>query len=114
MEFSDDVFILQKVYPDDCEVGGLNRRLFIMIKYEKNTFPANDIRQKVWTLDEYGILRPKRKEKGIMMSDFLSPWSQLNLLSLFYQQQEKLVNSRVPLEAATYFEYRKMEEGYRT
>ena len=47
-----------------------------------------------------------------MASDFFLPWSRLNLLSLPYQQQGELVNSRVPLEALTYFEYGKMEGSY--
>ncbi len=85
-----------------------------MITYNESTFSANDDRRKVWTLDGHGILRPKRKRKGIMVSDFLLPWSRLNLLSLSHQQQEKLVNLGVSPEAATYFEYGKMEEGYWT
>ena len=49
-----------------------------------------------------------------MISDFLLPWSWLNLSSLLLQQQKDLVNSDIPLEAATYFEYSKMEERYWT
>ena len=48
------------------------------------------------------------------MSDFLLPWSRLNLFSLPSQQQKELADSGVPFEAATYFEYGKMEEGYWT
>ena len=36
-----------------------------------------------------------------MVSNFLLPWSRLNLFSL---------SSEIPLEAATYFEYGKIEE----
>ena len=114
VEFSDDGSILSKVYPDDCAVGRSDRRPIIMITHDESSFSANDDRRKVWTLDGHGILRPKTKGKGIMVSDFLFPWSRLNLLSLPHQQQEELVNSGVPLEAATYFEYGKMEEGYWT
>lgn len=49
-----------------------------------------------------------------MISDFLLPWSRLNLLSLPVQQQEELASLGVPTEAATYFEYGKQEEGYWT
>lgn len=52
-----------------------------------------------------GILRPKGKRKGIMISDFLLPWSKLNPLSLSPQQQEELVSLGIPTEAVTYFEY---------
>ena len=46
-----------------------------MITHDESTFSANNGRQKVWTLEGHGILRSKEKEKGIMMSNFLLPWS---------------------------------------
>lgn len=49
-----------------------------------------------------------------MMSDFLLPWSWLNLFSVFFQQQKELANSRVSLKATIYFKYGKMEESYWT
>ena len=49
-----------------------------------------------------------------MVSDFLLLWSRLNLLSLPPQQQKQLANLEIPVEAATYFEYGKIEEGYWT
>ena len=49
-----------------------------------------------------------------MVSDFFLPWSWLNLLFLPLQQQQKLANSGIPLETATYFEYGKIKEGYWT
>lgn len=49
-----------------------------------------------------------------MVSDFLLSWSRLNFFSLPTQKQEDLAKSGVPLEAATYFEYGKIEEGYWT
>lgn len=49
-----------------------------------------------------------------MVSDFLLPWSQLNLLSLSSEKQDELASLGVPLEAVTYFEYGKIEEGYWT
>ena len=61
VEFSDDGSILPKVYPDNCAVGGSNRRPIIMITHDESTFSANDGRRKVWTLDGHGILRPKGK-----------------------------------------------------
>ena len=112
VEFKEDGTILPKEYPDDCAVGGPNRQPIIMIKHDESTFSANDSRQKIWTLENHAILRPKRKGRGIMVSDFLLPWSRLNLFSLPSQQQKELADSGVPFEAATYFEYGKMEEGY--
>lgn len=49
-----------------------------------------------------------------MVSDFLLPWSQLKLLSLPLKQQQELASSGIPLEAANYFEYGKIKEGYWT
>ena len=114
VEFFEDGTMVPKEYPDDCAVGGPDRRPIIMITHDENIFSANDGCRKVWTLYGQGILRPKGKGKGIMVSDFLLPWSRLNLLSLPPQQQEDLANSGIPLEAVTYFEYGKTEEGYWT
>ena len=75
VEFSDDGSKLSKTDPKNCVVGGLDQRLIIMITHDESTFSANDGRQKVWTLNRHGILRPKGKEKGIMISDFLLLWS---------------------------------------
>ncbi len=112
VEFFEDGTMVIKEYPDDFALGGPDRRPIIMIIYDESTFSVNDERRKVWTLNGQGILRPKRKEKGIMISDFLLPWSRLNLLSLSHQQQEDLASSGIPTEAVTYFEYRMTEEGY--
>ena len=90
VEFQDDGTILPKEYPEDCAVGGPNRRQIIMITHDESTFSVNDSRRKVWTLEGHGILRPKGRGKGIMISDFLLPWSRLNLLSLPLQQQKVL------------------------
>lgn len=49
-----------------------------------------------------------------MVSDFLLPWSRLNLLSLLSEKQEELVKLGVPREDITYFEYEKSEKGYWT
>ncbi len=112
VEFFDDRSILPKIYPDDCAVKRSDQRHIIMITYDKSIFSANDGCRKVWTWDGHGILWPKEKRKGIMMSDFFLPWSRLNIFSLPHQQQEKLVNPGVSLEAANYFKYKKVEEGY--
>ena len=66
----------------------------------------------MWTLDGHGILQPKDKGRGIMVSDFLLPWSCLNLASFPHEKQKKLAELGIPFEAATHFGYRKIEEGY--
>ena len=114
VEFSDDGSMLPKTYPENCVVGGPDRRPIIMITNDEITFSANDGRRKVWTLNGHGILRPKGKGKEIMVSDFLLPWLRLNLFSLSSEQQKHLADLNIPLEAVTYFEYGKTEEGYWT
>lgn len=114
VEFGEDGSILPKEYPDDCAIGEPNRRPIIMITHDESTFLANDGRQRVWTLDGHGILQPKGKGRDIMVSDFLPPWSRLNLASLLPEKQKKLAELGVPFEAATYFECGKIEEGYWT
>ena len=93
MEFFEDGTMVPKEYSDDCAVRGPDRRPIIMITCDESTFSANDGHRKVWTLNGQGILRPKRKGKGIMVLDFLLSLSKLNLLSLSSQQQKDLVSS---------------------
>ena len=114
VEFKEDGTILPKEYLDDCAVGDSDRRPIIMITHDESTFSANDSLRKVWTLEGHGILRPKGKGRDIMVSDFLLPWSRPNLLSLSLERQQELVSSGIPIEAVTYFECGKMEEGYWT
>ena len=40
-----------------------------MITYDESTFFANDSCRKVWNLDGYGILRPEKKGKRIIVSE---------------------------------------------
>jgi hypothetical protein len=58
-----------------------------------------------------GIKHPKGKGKGIMVSEFLLPWSRLNLLSFPKEQQGELIATGVPLEVVEYFKYGQ-EEGH--
>ena len=81
VEFFKDGTMVPKEYPDDCAIGRLDRRPIIMITHDESIFSANDRCRLVWTLNDQGILRPQGKGKEIMVSDFLLPWSRLNLLS---------------------------------
>lgn len=42
VKFSDEKFILPKLYPDNCVVGGPHWKSIIMITYDKSIFSAND------------------------------------------------------------------------
>ena len=57
---------------------------------------------------------PKGKRRGIIVSDFLLLWSCVNLAFFLLEKQKKLTKLNITFEAATYFEYRKMEERYWT
>lgn len=114
VEFQEDGSILEKQYPQDCAVNGPNRRPIIMITHDESIFSANDGRRSAWIQEGHSILRPKGKGKGIMVSDFLLPWSRLNLFSLSNERQLELTNSGIPAEAAVYFEYGSGNEGYWT
>lgn len=70
IEFSGDGTIVSKKYLSDCAIRGPEKRSIIMIIYDKSKFSANNGCKKVWILNSQGILKPKRKEKEIMVSDF--------------------------------------------
>ena len=111
VEFESDGTIKDKPYPADCEVGGSKYRPIIVITHDESIFSANDGKQKAWGTENQIFLRPKGKGRGIMVSDFLLPWSRLNLLSLPRARQEELQSLGIPLEAAVLYEYGK-DEGY--
>jgi hypothetical protein len=111
VEFCADGSMASKQYPNDCQVGGPDRRPVIFITHDESIFSANDGRHQAWLGNGDHFLRPKGKGKGIMVSDFLLPWSRLNLLLLSLERQQELIASGVPSEACTYFEYGQ-EAGY--
>lgn len=111
VQFSEDGSMKEKIYPEGCIVNGPGRRPIVMITHDESIFSANDGKHQAWIKDGNASLRPKGKGKGIMVSDFLLPWSRLNLLSIPIAQQERLIASGIPLEAAILFEYGK-EDGY--
>lgn len=111
VDFKADGSMEEKDYPSDCIVGGSDRRPIIVITHDESIFSANDGKRQAWIRDGDAILRPKGKGKGIMVSDFLLPFSRLNLLSLSAERQKELMISGVPSEAVVYFEYGQ-EEGY--
>ena len=42
VEFDSSGTILDKSYPEDCEVGGSQRRPIILITHDKSAFSANE------------------------------------------------------------------------
>ena len=105
VEFNADGTMKIKEYPSDCAVGGPNRRPIIIITHDESIFSANDGRHQAWISENGMFLRPKGKGKGIMVSEFLLPWSRLNLLPFPNEQQGELIATGVPLEVVEYFKY---------
>ncbi|WP_375449336.1 hypothetical protein [uncultured Nostoc sp.] len=114
VEFDSEGNMKEKVYPDDCQVGGENRRPVIVITHDECTFSANDGKTHGWQRKGDIFLRPKGKGKGIMVSDFLLPFSRLNLLRLPEEEQDQVVErfSLSSKEAVEILEYGKNNEGY--
>lgn len=73
IEFQDDSTFLPKEYPKNFTVNGPNQQLIIIITYDESIFLANNSRQKVLTLERHDILSLKRKDKDIMVPNFLLP-----------------------------------------
>lgn len=112
IKFKGDSTILPKKYSNNGALRGLDWQPIIMITYDENTFSANNSYRKVWTFEGYGIFYLKGKKRDIIVSDFLFPWSRLNLLFLLLEKPQELASSDIFFEVVTYFKYGKMEEGY--
>lgn len=111
VDFKADRSMEEKDYPSDCAVNGPNWWPLIMITHNESIFSANNGRRQAWICEGDAILCPKGKGKGIMVSDFLLPFSWLNLLSLSEKHHHQLEALEISSEAAVYFEYGQ-EEGY--
>lgn len=75
VDFKADILMEEKTYPSDCAVNRPNQRLLIVIIHDESIFSANNGRRQAWIREGNAILRPKGKGKGIMVSDFLLPFS---------------------------------------
>jgi hypothetical protein len=109
VEFDSSGQILEKAYPDDCQVDGSQRRPTILITHDESIFSANDGKKQAWVKESDTFLRPKGKGQGIMVSDFLLPWGRLNLKHLTEAKLAEAGARGVPLGAVELFEYGKRE-----
>lgn len=114
VEFEEDGSMKTKNYPDNCAVGSNIHQPVIVITHDECTFSANDEIQRAWTCVGDTFLRPKRRGQGIMVSDFLLPFEQLNLLSLSEGKKKGVIDKTglSVIEAVELFEYEKTNEGY--
>ena len=114
VEFDLERNIKNKIYPDDCQVGGTNRQPVIVITHDECTFSANDGKTHGWQRKGDTFLCPKGKGRGIMVSDFLLSFSWLNLFRLSKKEQDQVVK-RCGLsskEAVEILEYGENNEDY--
>jgi hypothetical protein len=109
VEFTQDGQMMEKIYPADCQVGEPGAPI-IVITHDESIFSASDGRHEAWIGENNTFILPKGKGKGIMVSEFLLPWSRLNLFSLPKSRKQELENAGIPLEATVFFECGK-EEG---
>lgn len=86
-------------------VGRPDRQSIIMIIYDKSTFSANDSHHKVWTLEKYKIVQPKERGKGIFFIIMI-------MAKFIFALSLIIIGFSILFEAATYFKYNKIEEGY--
>lgn len=105
VEFRDDGSMEEKVYPSDCAVNRPNKKPVILIIYDESTFMANDGQDQAWLKKGDTFLRPKGREKDIMVSDFLLPWKHLNLFYLKSNKQKAFISFDISKKAAKIFEY---------
>ena len=111
VDFDSSGRILDKTYPNDCKVGGCQRRPIILITHDESIFSANDGKTMAWVKNSDTFLRPKGKGQGIMVSEFLLPWTRLNLKHLPEAELAEAEARGIPLEAVELFEYGK-QAGY--
>lgn len=93
MSYRNEVFIpeIQKLMPylitwnEDGESVVPNMpagmKPWILIIHNESTFNANDGKRKLWVEKGKNPLRPKGRDKGIMVSDFLTPSGRLRIPS---------------------------------
>lgn len=114
VEFNKDDTMKNKKYLLDCIVGRGIWWPIIVIIYDECTLFANDGICKAWTWVGNTFLRPKRHGQGIMVSEFLFPFSWLNLLSLFQEKQKQIIEKTrlTILGTVELFEYKKNNKRY--
>lgn len=104
VEFNDDGGMIDKDYEKGVEVDALDplMRALILITHDESIFQSNDGQHQAWVHKGHHFIRPKGRGQGIMVSDFLLPWSRLSTQSLPSERREEL---KLPDYASILFEY---------
>lgn len=111
VEFDKTGQIIPKIYLLNFEIGGDKHQPVIVIIHDKCTFSFNDGPQLRWQKNGDIFLCPKSKSWGIMISEFLLFFGQLNLLFLSELSQQNLVE-RIKTEAVEIFEFGENNQEY--
>lgn len=72
MEFSDNRSIIPKINFKDWIIIGLNKRLVIIIIYNKNIFSKHNHWQKMYILNEYYVSWAKKKKRDYKFKLFIT------------------------------------------
>lgn len=114
VEFKKDGKIKPKIYPFDYVIGDIDWQPIIIITYDECTFSANNSIWRAWTRVEDIFLRLKSHGQGIMPSEFLLLFNQLNLAFLSLEKRDKAVEKcgLISMKAMEIFEYRKNNDRY--
>lgn len=101
--------MILKIYLSDCEVGRDKRRLVIVMTNHEYTFLSNDGPCFGWQKDRDTFLQHKSKGQGIMVSEFLHAFGQLNLFFLSKLSIQDFVEKHrlIKIEAVEIFEFGK-------
>ena len=86
----------------------------MVITHDEYTFFANNSVWKAWIWKGDTFLRPKSRSQGIMTSEFIFPFSQLNLASFSPRKRQEIVQETwlIETEAVEVFEYEKNNDEY--
>lgn len=113
-EFEENGAMKEKIYSFDYAVYGPNCYSIIVITHNECTFFANNGIQKTWIRKGDTFLRSKGWGQGIITSEFLFPFSWLNLFS-FIPKRRKQIQEKIKLvetKAVEIFKYGKNNNEY--
>lgn len=91
VKFDSEENMKKKIYSNDCQVGGKNWQLIIIIIYNECTFFTNNKKTHRWQCKGDTFLCLKGKGRGIMVFDFLQSFSRFNLIRLLEIKQNQVV-----------------------
>ena len=105
----------QKALPDDIDPPTLDRRSkTVVIFHDESTFQSNEDQNWQWGLKGSKTMKPKGRDAGIMVSDFVDEHNGFLALTDEEYEQAKQTNLSVKNYARQFLEYGESKEGYWT